>query len=97
MDIGIATHIKSGKKVEFMHYIKGNYENTLNWYEQDAAKKMVYGRAEVIKNGESLDYYTQEGKRELLNKGYYLVRFGRGDFYDVSPRDFKEWYDVNQD
>ena len=41
MDIGIATHIKSGKQVEFMQFVAGNYENTLSWYD---ATKMIYGR-----------------------------------------------------
>lgn len=94
MKIGIATHIKSGKQVEFMHFTQGNYENTLNWYERDTTKKMFYGRDEVINDGESFTYYTQEGKRELMNKDWYLVRFGQGDFYDACPRDFKEWYEV---
>lgn len=89
----IATHTKSGKQVEFMRYTKGNYENTLNWYERDTTSKAIYGRDEII-NGDGFSYFTQSGSREYLNNGYYLVRFGKGDFYDVSPRDFKEWYEL---
>ena len=44
MKIGIAKHIKSGAQVEFVRYAKGNYENTLNWYERDATSKANYGR-----------------------------------------------------
>lgn len=91
MSIGIATHIKSGKEVEFMHYTKGSYEDVLDWYERDTTKKAVYGRDEIIKGG-GFSYFTQEGGVEYLNKDWYLVRFSRGDFYDVSPRDFKERY-----
>ena len=95
MKIGIATHIKSGTQVEFMHYTKGNYENTLNWYEQDVkdGRKAVYGRDDIIA-GDGFSYYTQEGKREIVNKGFYLVKWGQSDYVDVSPRDFKEWYEV---
>ena len=95
MNIGIATHIKSRKQVEFMQFVAGNYENTLNWYERDATRKMIYGRDEVIKNGDGFSYLTQDDRREYLNQGFYLVRFGQGDFYDVSPRDFKEWYETD--
>lgn len=93
MKIGIATHIESGNQVEFMHYAKGNYENTLNWYERDTTSKANYGREEII-NGDGFSYLTQDGRREYLNQDFYLVRFGQGDFYDVSPRDFKEWYEA---
>lgn len=96
MKIGIAKHIKSGAQVEFVRYAKGNYENTLNWYERDATSKANYGREEII-NGDGFSYLTQDGRREYLNNDFYLVRFGLGDFYDVSPRDFKEWYEVTKD
>lgn len=94
MKTGIATHIKSGKQVEFMRYEKGSYESALDWYEQDTTKKAIYGRDEII-NGDGFSYLTQDGRREYLNKDFYLVRFGRGDFYDVSPSDFKEWYETD--
>lgn len=98
MKIGIATHIESGKQVEFMHYAKGNYENTLNWHEQDVndERKAVYGRDDIIA-GDGFSYYTQEGKRELVNTDWYLMRWGRGNYTAVCPRDFKEWFEVAKD
>ena len=95
MKIGIATHIESGAQVEFMQYAEGNYENTLNWYEQDVkdGHKAVYGRDDIVA-GDGFSYYTQEGKRELINTDWYLVKWGQNDHTAVCPRDFKEWYEV---
>ena len=98
MKIGIAIQKKSGRTVEFMHYTKGNYENTLNWYEQDVRDgyKAVYGRDDIIA-GDGFSYYTQEGKREILNTDWYLVKWGQSNYTDVCPRDFKEWFEVAEE
>lgn len=98
MNIKTATHKKSGKKVEFMHYTKGNYGNVLDWYEQDIKEKAraVYGREDILA-GEGFCYYTQEGKLERLNTDWYLVKWGQGDYVHVDPRDFKKWYEVAEE
>jgi len=95
MKIGIATHIESGKQVEFMRYAKGNYENTLNWYEQDVKneRKAAYGRDDIVA-GDGFSYYTQEGKREFISTNWYLVKWGQGNYVAACPRDFKGWYEV---
>ena len=95
MKTGIATHKKSGTQVEFMHYTKGNYRETLEWYEQDVKDgyKAVYGRDGIIA-GDGFSYYTQEGKRKLIDTDWYLVKWGQSDYVASCPRDFKEWYEV---
>lgn len=93
MKIGNAKHIESGKQVEFMHYTKGNYRETLEWYEQDTGRNVVYHRDE-IDDGDGFSYYTLECERELINTNWYLIKWGRNDHTAVCPRDFKEWFEV---
>lgn len=95
MKVGIAKHLNSGSLVEFMQYTEGNYENTLDWYEKDVKDgyKSVYGRDRII-SGNGFSYFTQDGKKEIVNNGDYLVRVGLGVFYHADPRDFKSWYEV---
>jgi len=94
MKIGIATHIKSGKQVDFMHYAKGNYRETLDWYERDTGREVVYFRDE-IDEGNGFSYYTLECERELINTDWYLIKWGQNDYTAVCPRDFKEWFEVS--
>lgn len=96
MKIGIATHIKSGKQVEFMRYTEGNYRETVAWYEKSTGRSAFLSQ-DKIDIGHYFSYYTVECERELMNTDWYLIKWSFNSFTGVCPRDFKEWFEVTKD